>query len=183
MSDLVSAAEAALLARDQDIQPWKQAFVCLLDSPLSREQLLDRVNERIGYAPRFRRVVAGWPRPTWVDDDGFMASGHVREDRLQPGKQLQDWLAGRLAVPFDRDHPLWEAWLVHGVARGRPAVVVLSHPALVDGYDNVNLLQEVLDEHPTPIGQEAPVWQAAGAKAPGWADLLSGWADPPRTLQ
>ncbi|MGB4629715.1 MAG: wax ester/triacylglycerol synthase domain-containing protein [Propionicimonas sp.] len=183
MSDLVSAAEAALLARDQDIQPWKQAFVCLLDSPLSREQLLDRVNERIGYAPRFRRVVAGWPRPTWVDDDGFMASGHVREDRLQPGKQLQDWLAGRLAVPFDRDHPFWEAWLVHGVARGRPAVVVLSHPALVDGYDNVHLLQELLDEYPTPIGQEAPVWQAAGAKAPGWADLLSGWDDPLRTLQ
>ncbi|MGB7963597.1 MAG: wax ester/triacylglycerol synthase domain-containing protein [Propionicimonas sp.] len=183
MSDLVSAAEAALLARDQDIQPWKQAFVCLLDAPITREQLVERVNERIGYAPRFRRTVAGWPRPAWVDDGAFMASGHVREDSLGAGEQLQDWLAKRLAVPFDHDHPLWEAWLVHGVARGRPAVVVLSHPALVDGYDNIHLLQELLDEYPTPIGEGSPVWRPAEAREPGWADLLTGWDDPLRALR
>jgi len=28
---MLSVAEAALLARDQAAQPWKQAFVCLLD--------------------------------------------------------------------------------------------------------------------------------------------------------
>ena len=34
MSEMVTVTEAALLARDQAVQPWKQAFVCLLDRPV-----------------------------------------------------------------------------------------------------------------------------------------------------
>jgi WS/DGAT/MGAT family acyltransferase len=178
VSDLVSVDEAALLARDQPAQPWKQAFVCLLDRPVTREQLTDRIAERIDYAPRFRRKVSGWPLAVWADDPDFLLSGHVREDTLASGTTLQQWLAARLAAPSDHSHPLWEAWLVRGAAGALPALVVLSHPALTDGYDNVHLLQELLDEQPTPIAPARQQWKAGPASASGWTDLAGRLSDP-----
>lgn len=177
VSEMLSVAEAALLARDQAAQPWKQAFVCLLDRPVSRDHLADRIAERIGYAPRFRRKVDGWPLPGWTDDPGYLVLGHVREAALAAGETLQQWLAARLATPFDHAHPLWEAWLVQGAAGSLPALVVFSHPALVDGYDNVHLLQELFDEHPVPIAPAQPGWQPA-AEEPGWGGLLARLGNP-----
>lgn len=180
---MVSVNEAALLARDQEAQPWKQAFVCLLDRPVTREQLIDRIRERIGYAPRFRQKVSGWPLPGWVDDPDFVVSGHVREDSLEAGLTLQQWLARRLGTPFDHSHPLWEAWLVNGAAGSLPALVVLSHPVLVDGYDNVHLLQELLDERPTPISPVEDTWKPTHASEPGWTDVLSRMDNPLRAVR
>ncbi len=180
---MVSVAEAALLARDQPAQPWKQAFVLLLDRPVSRQRLIDRIKERIGYAPRFRQKVTGWPLPGWVDDPDFVVSGHVREDTLEPGATLQDWLAARLGAPFDHAHPLWEAWLVNGAAGSLPALVVFSHPVLVDGYDNVHLLQELFDERPVPIAAPQDDWRPSHASPPGWTDLLSRLDDPLRAVR
>lgn len=177
VSDPVTVTEAALLARDQESQPWQQAFVLVLSGQLSRRELIDRFSDRIGYAPRFRRVVAGWPVPGWADDPNFSVAGHVREATLGPGQRLEDWLASKLTVGLDRAHPLWEATLVHGVAPGTQALVVRSHPALVDGYDHVHLLQETLDEHPATIDPVADDWQPAES-APGLGDLAGGLDDP-----
>lgn len=170
--------EAALLARDQPAQPWKQVFVCLLDRQLTREHLVDRIVDRIDYAPRFRRKVTGWPLPSWTDDPDFLVSGHVREDTLGSGVTLQQWLAGRLAQPFDHAHPLWEAWLVHQAAGSLPALVVFSHPALTDGYDNVHLLQELFDEQPARIPPTEEHWKPGPAAGPGWTDLAAKLANP-----
>lgn len=175
---MVSVDEAALLARDQPAQPWKQAFVCLLDRPVTREQLTDRIAERIDYAPRFRRKPAGWPLASWVDDPSFLVSGHVREETLTSGETLQQWLAARLATPSDQAHPLWEAWLVRGAAGVLPALVVFSHPALVDGYDNVHLLQELLDERPTTITPAQETWKAGPATGPGWTEMAGRLGNP-----
>lgn len=183
MSDLVSVDEAALLARDQPAQPWKQAFVCLLDRPVTREQLVDRIAERIDYAPRFRRKVAGWPLASWVDDPDFLVSGHVREESLASGVTLQQWLAGRLGTPVDPAHPRWEAWLVHGAAGALPALVVFSHPALTDGYDNVHLLQELFDDQPTAIDPAGEGWRPGSATGTGWTDLASRLGDPLRAAR
>lgn len=180
---MVSVDEAALLARDQEAQPWKQAFVCLLDRPVGRQQLIDRIRERIGYAPRFRQKVTGWPLPGWVDDPDFVVSGHVREDTLEAGTTLQDWLAARLGTPFDHAHPLWEAWLVNGAAGSLPALVVFSHPVLVDGYDNVHLLQELFDERPVPITEVRDDWRPSHTSPPGWGGLLSRLDNPLRAVR
>ena len=177
MSDPVSVTEAALLARDPESQPWQQAFVVVLSGELTRRELIDRITDRIGYAPRFRRMVVGWPVPGWVDDANFSVAGHVREATLETGQRLEDWLTTKLTVGLDRAHPLWEATLVHGVGPGTQALVVRSHAALVDGYDNVHLLQELLDEHPDAIEPVVDDWQPAD-DAPGLGDLVSGLDDP-----
>lgn len=175
---MVSVDEAALLARDQPTQPWKQAFVFLLDRPVTREQLVDRIADRIDYAPRFRRRPGGWPLACWQDDPDFLISGHVREDALTPGATLQQWLATRLDTPSDLAHPLWEAWLVNGAAGALPALVVFSHPALTDGYDNVHLLQELFDEQPVTIAPTQERWRPGPSAGPAWTELASRLGNP-----
>ncbi len=178
MSDPVTVTEAALLARDQQSQPWQQAFVVVLSGRLTRREVIDRITDRLEYAPRFRRLVSGWPVPGWVDDVNFSVAGHVREATLQPGQRLEDWLSTRLAVGLDRGHPLWEATLVHGIAPGTQALVMCSHPALVDGYDNVHLLQELFDEHAEAIAEISDDWQPVHTDLPGLADVVGAMGDP-----
>jgi WS/DGAT/MGAT family acyltransferase len=178
----VTVTEAALLARDQESQPWQQAVVAVLSGPLTRRQLIDRVTDRIEYSPRFRRLVTGWPIPGWVDDVNFSVSGHVREETLAPGQRLEDWLAGKLAESFERVHPLWDATLVQGLGPGTQALVVRAHPALVDGYDNVHLLQELFDSAPAPISDAASDWEPSETQAPGLADLVGAFNDPLRAI-
>ncbi len=182
MSDPVTVTEAALLARDQESQPWQQAFVAVLSGNLTRDDVIARVSDRIGYTPRFRRLVAGWPVPGWVDDPNFSVAGHVREATLLPGQRLEQWLEERLATSLERAHPLWEATLVHGLGGDSRALVVRSHPALVDGYDNVHLLQELFDETAEPVVAGHDDWQPADAHPPGIADLVGGFSDPLRMV-
>jgi WS/DGAT/MGAT family acyltransferase len=174
----VTVTEAALLARDQETQPWQQAVVAVLSGPLSRAELINRVRDRIEYSPRFRRMVSGWPVPGWADDPNFSVAGHVREYALAPGQRLEDWLAARLADGLDRTHPLWEATLVQGIGPGTQALVVRAHPALVDGYDNVHLLQELFDTDPSDIGPVSGDWQPSPAEPPGLGDLVGALNDP-----
>ncbi len=182
MSDPVSVTEAALLARDQESQPWQQVVVAVLSGPLTRDELIDRIADRIEYSPRFRRLVGGWPVPGWVDDTNFSIGGHVRTDTLTAGQRLEDWLSAKLGHSLDRTHPLWDATLVGGIAPGTQALVVRVHPALVDGYDHVHLLQELFDTEPGSIDARVDDWEPAEPQPPGLGDLFTGLSDPLRAV-
>lgn len=179
MSDPVTVAEAALLARDQVEAPWQQALVLVVSPPLTREALISRIAERIGYAPRFRRLVESWPVPRWIDDLDFRLAEHVEQVSLASGQRLQDWLATALTVPLARSHPLWAVSLVDGLGGGSQAVVVRIHPAMVDGYDHIHLFQELLDEFGDDIADDVTDdWEPTPAPPPEFATMLTGLRDP-----
>lgn len=178
MTEPVTVAEAALLARDLERRPWQQALVLTIAGGLTLQELTSRIAERISYAPRFRRVVAGWPIAGWVDDVNFNLAGHVTEVTLGHDERLESWLELHLATSLPRSHPLWAATLVHDPGRGSQSVVVRVHPALVDGYANIHLFQEVLDADPEDIAVGAPEWTATETSPPEVTDLLDGLADP-----
>lgn len=179
MSDLVTTAEASLLARDRDPAPWQQALVLVVAGGLDRAELAARIAERLDYAPRFRRIVTGWPVAGWVDDANFNLDGHLREVTLASGQRLESWLAGELGTALPRTHPLWRVALVHGLPSGAQAIVVRVNPAMIDGYDHIHLFQELLEDraddrqpsHPQP-------WQPSQTTAPDLAAVLSGLRDP-----
>jgi diacylglycerol O-acyltransferase / wax synthase len=178
VSDPVTPAEASLLARDQGRQPWQQVLVLVVSGGLTRAELLARIAERIDYASRFRRIVAGWPLPSWIDDANFSLNGHVGEVDLAPGQRLEDWLELRLAEPLPRSHPLWEVTLVN-LSPGSQAVVARVHPALVDGYDHIHLFQELLDDQPDDIAESAASdWQPTETSPLRLGSLMSGLSDP-----
>jgi diacylglycerol O-acyltransferase len=134
---------------------------------------VSRVEERLDLVPRYRQRLAfvplGQGRPKWVDDAGFDPYYHMRSTALpEPGGDHElRVLAGRLfSRPLRRDKPLWELWLVEGLAPAqdgggeRFAVISKTHHALVDGMSGLDILSALF----------APEEQAAtgnGAWHPG----------------
>jgi len=129
------------------------------------EALCSLVSRRIGLAPRYRQKVRWVPghiaNPVWVDDEDFDITYHVRRSALpKPGSddQLRQ-LVGRLqARQLDRNRPLWEMYLVEGLADGHFAIIAKTHHAMVDGVSAVDIATLILDVEPTPRETPDDAW-------------------------
>jgi len=74
--------------------------------------------------------------PMWRENCEVDLDYHVRPYRVDsPGGRRQlDEAVGRIAsTPLDRSKPLWEMYLIEGLANGRIAVLGKIHHALADG--------------------------------------------------
>ena len=123
--------------------------------PLDLDALVELIGRRLPLVPRYRQKVRDVPGhlglPVWVDDPGFDLAFHVRRSALPaPGtEQVLRELVGRLlARQLDRSRPLWEVYLIEGLADGRFAVVTKTHHAMVDGLASMDIGAVLLD--PTP---------------------------------
>src|SRR5437764_729893 len=138
------------------------AAVMLVDgSPPEQAELVDMIEGRLHLVPRYRQKLAfvplGQGRPRWVDDPHLNLNYHVRSTALPaPGTEAQlKALAGRVfSQRLDRDKPLWELWVVHGLEGGeRFALLSKTHHALVDGISGVDIMSVLFDTSEEP---EAP---------------------------
>lgn len=136
------------------------------------------VEARLRLVPRFRRRLAEVPlgvgRPMWVDDDDFAITRHVRSALVPPPgseQQLYDLCAELFEEPIDRSHPLWEIWIVDGLADGRVGIVEKIHHALIDGISGVELAAAIFDPDPD-AEPEVPPGAPVGT-APSGLRLLS----------
>jgi WS/DGAT/MGAT family acyltransferase len=88
-----------------------------------------------------------------VDDEDFDITYHVRRSALpRPGSldQLRE-LVGRIqSRQLDRNRPLWEIYLVEGLADGRFAILTKTHHAMVDGISAIDIGTLILDPTTTP---------------------------------
>lgn len=145
---------------------------------LTLEAVRALVAERIGLLAPFRWRLAPVPlnldHPYWFEDADFDLEFHIQELALPaPGddRQLAEQVARIHARPLDRARPLWELYLIHGLAGGRVAVLTKVHHAAVDGVSGGDLLSVLLDPHPEGRTLE-PVAAHHGEAAPGQAGLL-----------
>ena len=109
------------------------------DDEHDHARLVEHISERIAGFPRYRQrvreVPGGLADPVWIDDPAFDVTYHVRRSALpQPGslEQLEELVARIMPRLLDRDRPLWEVYLVEGLADERFAIITKTHPALVD---------------------------------------------------
>src|SRR5450759_2532222 len=116
------------------------------------EHLVSLISNRISVVPRYRQCVREVPgrlaNPVWVDDENFDVTYHVRRSALpQPGSddQLQEFVARIQSRRLVRQRPLWEVYLIEGLAGGRFAVVTKSHQALVDGINALDIAHVIVD--------------------------------------
>jgi diacylglycerol O-acyltransferase / wax synthase len=134
------------------------------------------LDRRQHLAPRLRQLVLhpplGQGLPLWVDDPAFDLAHHVRAVQVAaPGGErellaLCDQLCLRV---LDRAHPLWELWLITGLARGRVGLVLKLHHALADGLAAVQIAGALLlDPTPDARSPEPPPWQPRPVPS-GWA--------------
>jgi diacylglycerol O-acyltransferase len=158
MPQRLTALEVSLLALDTAHTPGHVGTIHIFDSgseSVDYERLIGLIRDRIAYVPRYRQRVRGVPArlagPVWVDDESFDLTFHVRRSALpRPGtpEQLREFVGRILARRLDRSRPLWEVYLVEGLAGHQFALVSKTHLALVDGVDTVDIGQVLLDSSP-----------------------------------
>lgn len=115
--------------------------------------LYDTIGARWLSNPRSRQVLRTHPldltAPQWVEDKAFDLKHHVRRAALaHPGDDgaLHAEIATIMERRLDRDRPLWECWVIEGLADDQWAVLIKVHHALADGIAAANLLAGLCDE-------------------------------------
>ena len=111
------------------------------------------LGERLAEVPRFKQVLRTHPldlgAPAWVDDAAFDLSHHLRRAAVpHPG---DDAALFRLAADLmerrlDRDHPLWECWVIEGLGDGQWAILMKIHHCIADGIATTQLLSRLSDQ-------------------------------------
>ena len=178
--DRLTAMDASFLHLEDASSHMHVASVMLFDGdPPPYDELLDSIGRRLHLVPRYRQKLAfvpfGQGRPRWVDDPHLNLRYHVRSTALpSPGSedQLRN-LAGRVfAQQLDRDKPLWEIWLVEGLADGGFAMLSKTHHALVDGISGVDIMTVLFDTSPEPAAPPDPGQRWLPRPEPSRAELL-----------
>lgn len=150
-----------------------------------RELIEGRLHLLAPFRWRLAEVPLGLDHPYWVDDPDFDLDFHVRELALPaPGdeRMLTEQVARLVSRPLDRSHPLWELYLIHGLAGNRVAVLTKFHHAAVDGESGAEILGILLDLEAAPPATPAPDRKPVdGESLPGqWRMLGRGIAGLPR---
>src|SRR5919206_5225515 len=165
--DRLSGLDASFLSLEREGAHMHVGSVLVFEgSPPPFEEFLARIEQRLHLVPRYRQKLARPPlaqaRPVWIDDPHFNAGYHVRHAALPApaGENELRRLAGRVfSQQLDREKPLWEIWLVDGVAGDRFALICKTHHALVDGVSGVDITTVLFDLEPDPPpAPDPPPW-------------------------
>ncbi len=182
MADRLSSLDTSFLHLEDATTPMHVGSVMVFDAPtggFDYESLVTLISERIAHVPRYRQrirsVAGGLANPVWVDDAHFDMSYHVRRSALpRPGsdEQLEELVARIQPRPLDRTRPLWEVYLVEGLAEDRFAIITKSHHSLVDGITAVDIGNVLLDGNPSVGDGVATTWRPR--PEPSSVELLVG---------
>ncbi|NLD85261.1 MAG: wax ester/triacylglycerol synthase family O-acyltransferase [Actinomycetales bacterium] len=169
MASRLATADADLLLGDPARSRSRHSCSLALvdrDQPWDIDRVMEFVDARLADAPRFRqrirRVPFGLARDVWVDDPDFDLSFHVRRSALPaPGgmRQLADLVARLVDRPLEADRPLWELYLIEGVADGKLAILTKTHHVLLGGPNAVDLAQVLAAEYKVSTDEaEVATW-------------------------
>ena len=157
----LSGLDASFLYIESPTQPLHVCSILELDTSTvpggyTFDRLRDELASRIAAIPEFRAKLAdsqlNLDYPVWVDDDEFDLDRHLLRIGLpSPGgrRELAEICGHIASEPLDRSRPLWEMWVIEGVADTDPraggllAVMTKVHHAAVDGVTGANLLSQL----------------------------------------
>lgn len=160
MYDRLSPLDAAFLEIEDEDRHTSMAIasVAILEGPApSHAQFMTALSARLPlvdrYRQKLRRVPLDLGNPSWIDDPRFDLNHHVRRTCLpSPGDDdaLCRLTARVMSQRLDRDRPLWEYWVVEGLAGNRWALISKVHHCMVDGVSGTHLYHVLCDESPSP---------------------------------
>ena len=170
MADRLSSLDTSFLHLEDATTPMHVGSVMVFDAPIGGfdyESLVSLISQRIAHVPRYRQRIKTVPgslaNPVWVDDTNFDMSYHVRRSALpRPGsdEQLEELVARIQPRPLDRSRPMWEVYLVEGLAEDRFAIVTKTHHSLVDGISAVDIGNVLVDGNPSASDGVLTTWRA-----------------------
>jgi WS/DGAT/MGAT family acyltransferase len=182
VTNRLSSVDVSYLYLEEPTTVMNVGSLLIFDPPpsgLDVDGLIKHISTRIAFVPRYRQRLKNVPahlaNPLWVDDTRFDISYHVRRTALpRPGsrEQLNDLVARLVSAPLDRSRPLWEAYIVEGLAEGRFGLITKCHQALIDGVNAVELSQVILDPTADPGPAPADTWHPD--REPSVVELVGG---------
>lgn len=156
----LSGLDNAFLVMEKENVQGHGGGICILESlpgrePLTLDRLVATVEERLHLVPlfrlRLRTVPFGLDLPYWVETTRIDLTRHITETFLTQGateRELAGLVADLHTEHLDRDMPLWELHLVHGLDDGRQALYLKVHHAAIDGVSGNDLMTALLDLSP-----------------------------------
>ncbi len=143
--------------------------------------LMSTLSARVGNCPRFAQKLQlrhfDLGPPTWVDDLDFDLAHHVRHVALpQPGddRELFRFVADQMARRLDRDRPLWNIWVIEGLADMRWAMLMKIHHCVGDGIAASRMLTGLCDNQiVTSFADHIRAAREAASSGPGLAARLT----------
>ena len=155
MTEVLAAADAGWLHMDRPTNLMVINCVLLFDQSLDWERLERVIAERlVERYPKFRQRVIDSRLPLfparWEDDPEFGLEHHLHHVALPaPGDTatLQQLIGELMAVPLDRNRPLWQAIMVDGFGTGT-ALIVRMHHCIADGISLARVMLSLTDSAP-----------------------------------
>ena len=185
----LSGLDASFLYLETSDQPMHVCSIMELDTSTmpggyTFDRLRDALSLRVKAMPEFREKLANNPlnldHPVWVDDADFELDRHFHRIGLPaPGGRAEiSEICGHIAsLPLDRRRPLWEMWVIEGVAgtdchrKGRIGVMTKVHHAGVDGVTGAALMSQLCT---TEADAPAPEPVEGVGSASGWQIAAGG---------
>ena len=156
MSEHLSTLDAGFLEAEDSDRHVSLAVggISVIEGPLpDYESLVSGIAERILKVPRFRQVlrthVLDLGPPEWVEDPNLDVSHHIHRAALpQPGDDttLFRFAADVMERRLDRERPMWECWIIEGLADGRWAMLMKIHHCIADGIATMHMLSGLSDD-------------------------------------
>jgi diacylglycerol O-acyltransferase / wax synthase len=154
--DRLSWGDTVFLHLEREGMPLNVACVCVFEGEIPFEAWVQFVESKLPLIPRYlKRVVPPTLNiglPSWEYDPNFDIRRHLREVTLKHGSDAElKTLAGKiLSKVMDREHPLWDLTLVHGLKDNRSGLVFRLHHCLADGIAGVGIMNVLMDPSPLP---------------------------------
>jgi diacylglycerol O-acyltransferase / wax synthase len=161
----LSGLDASFLYLETAAQPMHVCSILDVDTSTmpggyTFDRLRDALTLRLKAMPQFREKlvnsVLNLDHPVWVEDESFDVDRHLHRIGVPPpgGRSELAEICGHIAsLPLDRSRPLWEMWVIEGVAGtdchsvgdpgGRLAVMTKVHHCGVDGVTGANLMSQL----------------------------------------
>jgi diacylglycerol O-acyltransferase / wax synthase len=142
----------------------------LLATPPGLDVLRETIARRLYLVPRLRQVLY-WPRaglgpPVWTDCADFDVREHVRTRPVPaPGDEaaLLQACAELNEPQLDRSRPLWQLWLLTGLADGSCALLIRLHHVVADGIAAMAMLDALFGPDPAIPVPATPGWALGSA--------------------
>jgi diacylglycerol O-acyltransferase len=134
--------------------PLNVACVCVFEGPIPFKDCVQFVESKLPLIPRYLKRLVSPPLniglPSWEYDAAFDIRRHVHEVTLKHGSDVElKTLAGKiLSTVMDRQHPLWDMTLVHGLKGNRSGLIFRLHHCLADGIAGVGIMNVLMDQSP-----------------------------------
>lgn len=153
-ADRLSWGDTVFLHLEREGMPLNVACVAVCEGKINFKDCLQFVESKLPLIPRYLKRLVEPPLniglPSWQFDPDFDIHHHVREETLKNGSddELKTLASKLLRTVMDRQRPLWDITLVHGLKGNHSGLIIRLHHCLADGIGGVGIMNVLMDASP-----------------------------------